>query len=551
MQPTPYTQTTDFSQQEALNASGRSTVNTAALDAEFQAIAQTLDGTLDNLALIQRDDGKLEDQVVELHTLSRHVLNLIGGFTVRGAWAAATAYAVNDVVDNASSLYLCIVAHTSPGAFVASPNWLKFGYSSAEDGAVWAAQAQTSANNASTSATAAAGSATAAAGSATAAAASAAAANALAADVRYGTQVYAAAGGTADAITAIFSPAVTALTNGMILTVRAAAANATAAPTFSPNGLTAKAITKRGGAPLVAGDIAGAGHGLRLRYDLTLDAWELLNPSDQTLTAQTLTASMVGPSALINGRLDYSLSANTLICRLKTQSGGDPSATDPVLVAFRSATMTNGGHVVRVVTSALSITISSGSTLGTTSAQFSSVAVRLIDNAGTVEMAVDNLAGGNNLDESTLISTTAEGGAGAADSATTIYSATARTSVAWRLLGLIESTQTTAGIWAQTPSAVKTVSASGLQSIGYGQTWQNVSGSRTAGVTYYNTTGKPITLALHFTLQATPSSVTINGITIAQFNISSGAANVGVTYVVPPGGSYSVGFGWAAFYELR
>jgi hypothetical protein len=42
-QPTPYTPTTDFSQQEANNASGRSTVNTAALDAELANIEQTLD----------------------------------------------------------------------------------------------------------------------------------------------------------------------------------------------------------------------------------------------------------------------------------------------------------------------------------------------------------------------------------------------------------------------------------------------------------------------------------------------------------------------------
>lgn len=97
----------------------------------------------------------------------------------------------------------------------------------------------------------------------------------------------AAGGGTADAITATFSPAVTALKNGMVLYVRAAAANAATEPTFTPGaGLPAKPIVKFGNTALVAGDIAGAGHWLELVYDLALDHWELVNPS-QVLGTQS------------------------------------------------------------------------------------------------------------------------------------------------------------------------------------------------------------------------------------------------------------------------
>jgi hypothetical protein len=88
----------------------------------------------------------------------------------------------------------------------------------------------------------------------------------------------AVAGGTADAITADFTPNV-ALTNGTTVIVRASAANTTTAPTFAPDGLTAKTIVKGNNLALVAGDIAGAGHWLELQYDATLDKWVLQNPA--------------------------------------------------------------------------------------------------------------------------------------------------------------------------------------------------------------------------------------------------------------------------------
>ena len=87
------------------------------------------------------------------------------------------------------------------------------------------------------------------------------------------------AGGTADAITAAYTPAVLALSNGMSLFVRATSANSTTTPTFSPNGLTATIIVKGAGSALAAGDIAGAGHWVELQYDSTLSKWVLLNPA--------------------------------------------------------------------------------------------------------------------------------------------------------------------------------------------------------------------------------------------------------------------------------
>lgn len=92
---------------------------------------------------------------------------------------------------------------------------------------------------------------------------------------------WSAAGGAADAITATYSPAITALTDGLLLTFRATAANATATPTFSPNGLTARTIVKAGGQALIAGDLARANYECAVRYNLANTRWELLNPQQQ------------------------------------------------------------------------------------------------------------------------------------------------------------------------------------------------------------------------------------------------------------------------------
>lgn len=89
---------------------------------------------------------------------------------------------------------------------------------------------------------------------------------------------YAVAGGTADALTATFTPNVTLLADGMELCISALLANATTTPTFAAGTTAAKTIVKGAGTALVAGDIAGATHQLRLRYKTSADKWFLLNP---------------------------------------------------------------------------------------------------------------------------------------------------------------------------------------------------------------------------------------------------------------------------------
>lgn len=126
-QPVRFTITVDLSEDEVNGVPGRSTVRTAAIDGLFTAIKTSIDQICDNLALIQRDDGGLLDQIVSIASLSTQVLALLSStaWAVRGAWVGGTAYVVGDLILQADIVYVCMVAHTA-GAFatdLAAGDW--------------------------------------------------------------------------------------------------------------------------------------------------------------------------------------------------------------------------------------------------------------------------------------------------------------------------------------------------------------------------------------------------------------------------------------------
>jgi hypothetical protein len=255
-----------------------------------------------------------------------------------------------------------------------------------------------------------------------------------------------------------------------------------------------------------------------------------------TITAETLTFEGGGsmtkvPESAIQSIIS-SVAANALTVTLS-----------PTTLDFRSATLGSGTVVSRVISAPVSVVVSSGSTLGTVSGVQSRIVVLALDNAGTVELAVVNLSGGTNLTETGLISTTAEGGAGAADSASTVYSTTARTNLAYRVVGYVESTQATAGTWATAPSTIQGCGGQALTSMssfGYGQTYQDMFSSRALSTTYYNTTGKMIAVWINAgnagTFAITP---TVNGFPLTTFgNVSN--TNIVYPFLVPANMSYSV-----------
>lgn len=257
-----------------------------------------------------------------------------------------------------------------------------------------------------------------------------------------------------------------------------------------------------------------------------------------TITAETLTfeggGSMTRPAEAGIQPITATAAANALTVTL-----------NPTTLEFRSATLTSGTVVSRTISSAISVVVSSGSTLGTVSGVQNRIVVLALDNAGTVELAVVNISGGNDLTETGLISTTAEGGVGAADSASTVYSTTARTNLAYRVVGYIESTQATAGTWATTPSTIQGCGGQALtamSSLGYSQTWQTV--TRTSGVTYYNSTGKPLFISIDAQTGATGAggvTLSIAGGTAINITKNVGAVQQNSAgFVIPPGVSYLI-----------
>ncbi|MGB1692769.1 MAG: hypothetical protein ACPHKR_01900, partial [bacterium] len=121
-QPTPYTRSTNFNDYSTSNPS--SPHQGSSLDAEFNALKTTTDQIRSNIAVIQRDDGKLANLSVHAESLSNAVLTLIkatsNGYGVKGAWTADTAYAIGDLVESSQATYLCFEAHTSGSTFGAN-----------------------------------------------------------------------------------------------------------------------------------------------------------------------------------------------------------------------------------------------------------------------------------------------------------------------------------------------------------------------------------------------------------------------------------------------
>jgi|GEM_PF-6649861 len=229
---------------------------------------------------------------------------------------------------------------------------------------------------------------------------------------------------------------------------------------------------------------------------------------------------LASPYTIQNVSFSASVSAKALTVALKGINGSDPSTLNPVNIAFRSATITDPNILVRSITSASSITLSSGSTLGFTAGQTGNIYVWAIDNAGTVELALSHTI---NWYPINLVTTMAEGGAGAADSAITLYSTTARTNKSCHLLGvLIIQTGAVAGQWDNAPTQLSVTDDYGQSRQVWSQQYTDASGivqDVSLGAQYYVLVSNGATSA--------PTFQQISTTTIADHSIT------GVKFLAP------------------
>lgn len=188
--------------------------------------------------------------------------------------------------------------------------------------------------------------------------------------------------------------------------------------------------------------------------------------------AITAAAALASLGAALSGvisnlTLVASVAASALTIAIKDASGADPTASSPIRIGFRSATVTSGDYAVLSITAATNLVVSSGSTLGAVN----NIPFRLwivgFNDGGTFRLGVVNTllfaATGTTsndifaLRDDEIISSTAEGGAGAADSALVVYTGAAVTSKAYRILGYMEwnAGLGTVGTWSAGPTKIQ------------------------------------------------------------------------------------------------
>lgn len=164
--------------------------------------------------------------------------------------------------------------------------------------------------------------------------------------------------------------------------------------------------------------------------------------------------------------------------------GGLLTATlAPCKVDFRNTSLAVGTPIEYNVTSNMTLAMTSiAGSLGAVTAIQTRLVYALVYGAGAPQIAVANISGGLQMDETNLI-TTAAIGAGST-SATAWYSTSAiATPSQYRIIGFVDATWTSGTGWSS-PALVQPAGGLAMSSI-KGTRWQDVTASRALGGTYY------------------------------------------------------------------
>jgi len=184
-----------------------------------------------------------------------------------------------------------------------------------------------------------------------------------------------------------------------------------------------------------------------ISYDNTTSGLTADDIQDAIDEIVTLTGTGNDDSSLLeNIGISASVATNDLTIAIKQKDGStDCTSDNPARVGIKTG---DGSYAIRSITSSLSATIPSGATMGHRNGIEDYIYVYLLDNSGTLEVAVSTKI--HNL-ETTESSTALSA---SSDDARVIYSTTARTDVYYALIGKIKITEATAGTWATAPTEV-------------------------------------------------------------------------------------------------
>jgi hypothetical protein len=359
-------------------------------------------------------------------------------------------------------------------------------------------------------------------------------------------------------ITGLASPAPSSYQAGQEFNFLSTGAN-TGAVTLNINSLGAISIKKSGNVDLISNDIPNAGALIKVVYDGTNFQLVSLYLTDFSVTTakiadNAVTTAKIADNAVTTAKIaDNAVTTAKIldnnVTAAKLANDAKPNNLQSITVAsssntlvgtynsgmlgFRSTTLGTGTPTVLNVGS-IAITIPAGATLGAANGIAARFIYAVANNGGTPVLCVANISGGLQMDETNLISPTTIS-AGATSAATWYSASSVAANSAYRIVGFADNTQATAGTYAAQPSLVQGVGGqafAGMSSFGYGQTRQDLTGSRSLSTTYYNTTGKPIFVEMS-SVSSSTITVTVQGVAVAML-----ATNV--AFPVGPFESYSI-----------
>lgn len=236
---------------------------------------------------------------------------------------------------------------------------------------------------------------------------------------------------------------------------------------YCSNGLSGFALASNGNPNgQLAGTAGSVNTNASLAFDYVNSNFYICTTTGTALTAVWSQPTIVTPRGFgeaINLSLQASVLSNILTVEvLAANTATTPTSANPVIIAFRDATLSSGtyqGNPISIsVTSALSISVPVGATLGTQSGKPFRFWIVVFNNGGTPVLGLINCSNATTifpLNEATLRSpgTISSG----STSAGTFYASSALTNCAFRILGYLDYTTSlvTAGTYNNPPNLVQ------------------------------------------------------------------------------------------------